>query len=376
MGKFYEYSLFVFVCCLSSLWVVVAVCWRRLLLAVFFAHFPLSSSFFFFSHHFLCTPYFIQGLPKSPGLRAWFRHGSQAYYKTSSLKYEEPFIIAADVDSSEHSRDSKIIADVDSSENSRDSKKAEKPRKTSSLKHEEPCADSDVTRAGGERAAGGEGEGANTKVHKKVLCVHPHGIFCQGWGILFTRPELRSVTFCFASSLYASPFFGALSKIIGRPAPADKTSFQNLMRRGRSMALIPGGFQEATIHSRGAHRVTCGKGFIKYALQHGYALVPSYSFGENKTYNNFQGFWSPRLWLNKFGIPAVVPFGSWLMPVLPKSDGGLHIVVGKALNLPQTHQPTRRQVDVFHQKYMAALVSLFDRHKAACGEPDATLEVW
>jgi 2-acylglycerol O-acyltransferase 2 len=260
---------------------------------------------------------YVPGLPKSPGLRAWFRIGSQAYYRNCSLKYEEPFV------------------------------------------------------------SGGSDKGvATTETNRKVLCVHPHGIFCQGWGILFTRPELQSLTFCFASSLYASPFFGALSKIIGRPAPADKTTFQNLMKSGRSIALIPGGFQEATIHSRDSHRVTCGKGFIKYALEHGYSLVPSYAFGENKTYNNFQGLWSTRLWLNKFGIPAVVPFGSWLMPVLPKNDGSMHIVVGKALKLPQIDHPTRKQVDGFHKKYTAALVSLFDRHKAACGEPEARLEVW
>ena len=75
-------------------------------------------------------------------------------------------------------------------------------------------------------------------------------------------------------------------------------------------------------------------------------------------------------------IPAVVPFGSWLMPVLPKNDGSMHIVVGKALKLPQIDHPTRKQVDGFHKKYTAALVSLFDRHKAACGEPEARLEVW
>ena len=257
-------------------------------------------------------------LPKSVCLRQWFRNGSEAYYRNCSLTYEEPFVCSNGVNE------------------------------------------------------GGSEDGVN----KKVLCVHPHGIFCQGWGILFTRPELTSLTFCFASSLYASPFFGALSKIIGRPAPADKATFQGLMQQGRSIALIPGGFQEATIHSSTAHRVTCGKGFIKYAIQHGYSLVPAYSFGENKTYNNFQGFWSPRLWLNKFGIPSVLPFGAWYMPVLPKNGGGLHIVVGKALQLPQTDLPTTSQVDEYYKKYVAALTQLFERHKAAYGEPKAVLEVW
>ena len=41
------------------------------------------------------------------------------------------------------------------------------------------------------------------------------------------------------------------------------------------MALLPGGFQEATLFARNRHRVYINqrKGFIKYALRHGYVLA-------------------------------------------------------------------------------------------------------
>ena len=58
--------------------------------------------------------------------------------------------------------------------------------------------------------------------NKVLLCVHPHGIFCLGWGILFGRKELERYTFCFASALYSSPFFRLLTRTVGSPAPADK----------------------------------------------------------------------------------------------------------------------------------------------------------
>lgn len=251
-------------------------------------------------------------LPQSSSLRTWLGTGAEHYYMNSSLKYEEPFFE--------------------------------------------------------ERGSSG--------TTKKVLSVHPHGITCQGWGILFTRPELQRLVFCFSSVLYYSPFFHALARVCGKPSPADRTTFQSLMKRGEPIALIPGGFQEATIHTSTAHRVKCGKGFVKYALQYGYSLVPCYSFGENKTYNNFQGFWRPRLWLNKFGIPGIAPFGSWFMPILPKYHGGLHIVVGKALRLPMLANPTNDQVEKYHMKYMERLKELFDRHKATYGEPHAELAVW
>ena len=57
---------------------------------------------------------------------------------------------------------------------------------------------------------------------RKLLCVHPHGIFCMGWGILFGRPELDGIKFCISAALYRSPYFQLLTRTVGMPAPADK----------------------------------------------------------------------------------------------------------------------------------------------------------
>lgn len=87
------------------------------------------------------------------------------------------------------------------------------------------------------------------------------------------------------------------------------------MRRGENIALIPGGFQEATMFEYNRHTVyikrrkvralafastpqpagrmrvplcadpaPLAQGFIKYALQHGYRVYPCYTFGEERTY--------------------------------------------------------------------------------------------
>jgi hypothetical protein len=45
---------------------------------------------------------------------------------------------------------------------------------------------------------------------------------------------------------------GAALKV-GAPQPADKRTFQRLMQQGLPLALIPGGFEEATVRI-GAHR--------------------------------------------------------------------------------------------------------------------------
>ena len=114
---------------------------------------------------------------------------------------------------------------------------------------------------------------------------------------------------------------------------------------------------------------------FRYALQHGYALTPTYCFGENQTYSNLQGGWGFRFWINGLGLPAIVPWGKWWCPLIPRA-GRLHIVVGKPLQLPCIEKPSEEEVAKWHGQYMEALVGVFDRHKASYGEPDAKLEVW
>ena len=132
-------------------------------------------------------------------------------------------------------------------------------------------------------------------------------------------------------------------------------------------------------------------GFIKYALQYGYSVVPVFAFGERKTYVNVQGAWSLRLWLNQYGLyishpkfescnqllfvyyvlktaivkiifytingnlvfilfkihlfkagfPAILPWGRWLFPLLPRAEE-MRLVVGPALLLPRIEQVCKK----------------------------------
>jgi 2-acylglycerol O-acyltransferase 2 len=131
------------------------------------------------------------------------------------------------------------------------------------------------------------------------------------------------------------------------------------------MAIIPGGFEEATLSSYDVDRVYLRKrkGWVKYALQHGYALTPIYCFGENQTFYNAQWFLDFRVWIATFGIPSVLPFGKPWLPFIPMNEN-LHIVVGKPLQLPTLdHPPTREEVTLWHGKYMKHLQTLYETHK-------------
>jgi len=216
-----------------------------------------------------------------------------------------------------------------------------------------------------------------------LYAVHPHGIFCMGFIHLVLHPAMREVTFCFSSFLYNSPLFLILSKLVGRPSPADKGAMTALMSAGKDLCLTPGGFEEATLTSGGtAERVYVlrRKGFVKYCLEHGLSICPCFAFGEKHLYSNLQGGWRLRLQLNGYGVPTVVGNVGrwWWCPLAPRPKPML-VVVGAPLTLERTPTPTAEEVAAAHEQYVKALTGLFERHKLdAYGEEarGLNLEVW
>jgi len=150
---------------------------------------------------------------------------------------------------------------------------------------------------------------------------------------------------------------------------------EGLLARGQDVALIPGGFEEATIYERGVHRLYLKHrgGFIKLALQHGYTVVPVYTFGEEKNYWNFPYFHRLRLWLNRFQIPGVLPWGS--PGILPARGHAMDTVFGEPLELPCLPQATAADVAHYHAVYVGRVRALFEANKARFGQPDAVLEI-
>ena len=116
------------------------------------------------------------------------------------------------------------------------------------------------------------------------------------------------------------------------------------------------------------------------ALQHGYAVHPVFTFGEERTFWAFTALRSLRLRLNRLRLPAVLFAGTpalsaLALPFLPDPAAPLLTVVGAPLRLPRTEAPTADDVALWHGRYCDALQALFDAHKAEAGCPDAELEM-
>jgi len=222
---------------------------------------------------------------------------------------------------------------------------------------------------------------------KSFFACHPHGVLSVGWisNVVWNRRFHHTAGKCFFLIDKTLRNKGLLGKLWCDAYEGPHGGFRDnagstlkaLMSRGESVCMIPGAYQEATVFTYGRERVAVSnrRGFVKYCLQYGYRLHPVYTFGEAETYYTATGAEGFRLWLNNWGIPTVAFWGLPWCPLLPRRNCELRTFVGEPLELPLIEEPTQEQVGEWHQKYVAALTDLFDRHKAEAGKPNAVLEV-
>lgn len=217
-------------------------------------------------------------------------------------------------------------------------------------------------------------------VKKQLFCYHPHGIYSMGlFTILEKRPDVTPLSAPFLYH-FAPIFRLALNFIMGQKYGSVSRSDLNLaMKNGEGpLMLVPGGFHEATISCPGHERVylKTRRGFVKYALRHGYDLVPCYTIGESDLMHNPQGGWRWRFFLNALSIPAVLPWGFPLLPLLPHRGVELVTAIGPPVKMPRIREPTNEQVKEHHERYVAALKELYARMRPGTASANRDLEVW
>ena len=154
----------------------------------------------------------------------------------------------------------------------------------------------------------------------------------------------------------------------------------------QSFGLLPGGFYEVSFFEHGKEFVFLRKkkGFIKYALRYGYQVVPCYTFGESRTFSNLVATLSVKFktvrriteWMADHSLPAAFFYGQypWFNALLPYSRGvGIHSVHGPAIPMPKIEEPTKDDIDKYHDIYCKALRALFDRNKKRFGMDEIEL---
>lgn len=126
---------------------------------------------------------------------------------------------------------------------------------------------------------------------------HPHGIFTVSPYITRSIIDiLQNSHYCVSNVMLSIPFSGIYPKLLGC-LPVDNDLFKKIMKNEENIMFIPGGFEEATItdYNRNKIFVKARTGFIKYALDFGYSIIPCFALNENKLYYTLPYFEKFRL---------------------------------------------------------------------------------
>jgi hypothetical protein len=205
---------------------------------------------------------------------------------------------------------------------------------------------------------------------KNLLCVSPHGILTLGFAMLVSTEEwdLTDSKWLIADVLFYLPFVKEWMQWNDLHG-CCKENMVKFMEQGENLALIPGGFQEATKYKHGVNElhIKDRKGFMKYALKYGYNVQPSYVFGETLTYwtISFKYFEKFMLWLNTWNIPTTVFFGKFPFIFMPNNDIDVTVCVGKPFKCPHVPDIDSKPelIDKYHGIYIDEIKKLFDRNK-------------
>lgn len=211
-----------------------------------------------------------------------------------------------------------------------------------------------------------------------MVAFHPHGAFCgtalfyggRIWQDLST--DARRWYVCIADLLFRIPGLSEFL-IVNNCRAADKGTMVELLKRGHTVAVQPGGIFEQIRWDPDQEMAVFPKnlGFIRAALEHGVPLLPMYFFGENQLFTQNSITRRVNRFLNRnFGVGVFCVLGRfglpWLMPrVTPLSMvfGDL-VEVGDAIKDP----PEARVQEVF-ERYTVALRKLWNEHAPTCLPP-------
>lgn len=229
------------------------------------------------------------------------------------------------------------------------------------------------------------GELEDIQTEGSLFGFHPHGILCIGfsfngaWSKRFLERAGEDCQFLIDKVLREdNPVFKTICDAHGTLSCCDKATICSIMGKNKNLAFAPGGFEEATCMAYGEQRAYIKKrtGFVKYALQNGYRVHPVWTFGESHTFRCFTGFLNFRLWLNRFGIPAIAMVGLPCFPILPLPEARILTCVGKAIKFPKIEQPNARDVAEWHGKYIEGLKETFESNKKAAGYADSQFQIY
>ena len=188
--------------------------------------------------------------------------------------------------------------------------------------------------------------------------------------------------------LFYLPLTRELLLLSGASA-VTKNSFENILsnnEKGEVVIVVVGGAAESLETDANSIKLILKKrkGFVRMALKTGSSLVPVFSFGENKLFNQLSNSSDTLLRNVQESLKhwTSIGFPMWWGRGLTESSFGflafnkpLHTVVGNPIDVKKNLEPTEDEVNELHKVYIAELIKLFEDNKEKFGEKSTVLEI-
>lgn len=218
-----------------------------------------------------------------------------------------------------------------------------------------------------------------------MFCAYPHGVLCSGPFGQFSNehspfrdmfPGLEPYVHTLKVHFQTPIFRELVLSLGGMVASTEAINWVlSCPEGGHISVLIVGGAAESLYCKPGTYRIILNrrKGFVKLALRNGAPMVPVFTFGETDLYDqlhNPEG--SVVRKIQEFirrvtTVAPVIPIGRGLFQysfgIVPRRRP-VTTVVGKPVDVPKIPEPTKEDIEKYHQLFKDALIELFEENKA------------
>jgi 1-acyl-sn-glycerol-3-phosphate acyltransferase len=211
-----------------------------------------------------------------------------------------------------------------------------------------------------------------------IFCAIPHGVAPLGITAYPLWSKLWNDKICHwagAPVLFKIPLISYFIKKMGYIPAKSQNILETLTKKEENVGLILDGiagmFQAA--NEEIAH-VKARKGIVKIALRAGAPIVPVYGFGHTKLWTVIVDPLGVLEKLSDYVEASLTPFfGRFGWFLGPPRRVPVTVCLGEPVVCPRIQDPTKEQVDKYHQQLLDSYQQLFDKHKAAYGWDDKKL---
>ncbi len=221
-----------------------------------------------------------------------------------------------------------------------------------------------------------------------IMTIEPHDVLPVGLCAYSNAINTLSghiIRGCLASACFSIPCMRHIYSW-ARATNIERKTMHKLLSTGQTVCICPGGAHEVTymaqadlgsneIHLQLKNRY----GFIKLAMQHGSAIIPTFAFNQRKVWD----FWVPPFkWLHKLGRKAgfipLVFFGVGGLPITQARSMPIDIVLAKPIRIqkvPEGTEITTEMIQPYLDEFVAVTERMFEKNKAKFGMADAKLVI-